>query len=161
MRFHEFLTETPRVRRFYHGSDVDLPRGTILTPASERPEQNRELGPAIHFVETLRPAEMLGHHTGVFMADNRDVIADTVGGPYLFTVKPLGKVRQHDINWLDNIGVLLQTDPDNSDELRRVAQNYWLGVAHPDNETMWEYVTSRAKIIRDHRQTRWDEADGK
>jgi hypothetical protein len=34
-----------------------------------------------------------------------------------------------------------------SEQVQAAAENYWAGVPHP-NETVWEYLTPRARIVK-------------
>ena len=140
MRFSEWLNI-----RYYHGSFDKLPIGTILTPRSNY-EQNWAHNNFYRVLEKYRPPTMIAHRNAVFMCDNLDDI-DNSGSPlkYVYEVQPLGVVQKHDMNWSSEIDYLSdQKAPE--EKLREAAINYWNGQPH-FNESVWEYLTPKAKIV--------------
>ena len=82
------------------------------------------------------------------VADPDDI--DLAGGAtdYMLTVVPLGPVQKHDINWGSEISMLVGDGYDiKSPEIMDAAKNYWNGVPHY-NESVWEYLTTSAKVIK-------------
>ena len=146
MRKYIALVETMQ-RKFYHGSSTKLPVGTVLTPRGDAYEAEWKNTDFYTPLEYYRPANMLSHKDSVFMCDNPDDV-DLAGGAtdWLFTVEPLGPVQRHDLNWGSAVSVLVSDDPDNIEEIKQAAENYWNGVPHHD-ENVWEYLTTSAKII--------------
>ena len=91
---------------------------------------------------------MLSHKNSVFMC-NSDEDIDLAGGgtEWLFTVEPIGKIEKHDMNWSSEISMLISDGFNiDSNEIKNAANNYWHGTPHY-NESVWEYLTSKAKII--------------
>ena len=155
--FMQFLESSGKI--FYHGSMDNLPVGTILTPRNEYEKdwQNTDFYKPL---EMYRPPHMLAHKDSVFMCDNIDDI-DLAGGgtEYVFTVQPIGKIEKHDLNWSSEISALIGdgkhiTDP----EVKEAAENYWNGIPH-HNESVWEYLTPKAKIIRTQEYETAEEED--
>lgn len=135
--------------KFYHGSMDELPVGTILTPRLDDYEKDWGSTDFYHVLEKYRPSNMLSHKESVFMVDNEDDV-DVAGGgtDWLFTVKPLGPIQKHDLNWSSEISMLISEGYSiDSKEVINAANNYWLGVAHP-NESVWEYLTPKVEIIK-------------
>lgn len=146
MRAHEFITEQPTV--YYHGSYDYLPVGTILTA---QPGYERRWGHTDFYgiLEMYRPKDKMPHSKSVFMCDNPDDV-DLAGGAteWLFTVVPLGPVQRHDMNYSSEISSLISLGHDfDSDEVMYAAEMYWSGEPSP-NETLWEYLTPKAKIVK-------------
>ena len=140
------LDEEPKT--YYHGSMEPLPVGTILRPNPEY-EKNWQSTDFYNALEFNKPAGMLSHKDSVFMCDNTDDIDAAGGGTeWLFTVKPLGPVQRHDVNWSSEISMLISDHDMTFDdpEVEQAADNYWQGVPHP-NEQVWEYLTPSAEII--------------
>lgn len=132
---------------FYHGSMEKLPVGTILKPQDDY-EQNWGNTDFYRILEDNRPSNMLSHKKSVFLVTDADDV-DLAGGSteYLFTVKPLGLVERHDLNWSTEISMLISDGyKKDSDEIKTAASNYWKGIPH-NNESVWEYLTSRAEIL--------------
>ena len=159
MRAIEILNEMPFVsdikrsqatgKSYYHGSMDDLPVGTILRPGNDDYEQNWGDNLWYKALEMYRPPKYRSHRESVFMVDNdEDVDAAGGGTDYLFTVKPLGEVQRHDMNWMSEIGGLLDDGVDMRDsKIKQMALNYWNGVPHP-NESVWEYLAPEAVIVK-------------
>lgn len=145
MRAHE-LYENQQL--FYHGSIRKLPVGTVLVPSKDYHTYWGDMSFYI-YLEMYRPKNMLAHRESVFMVDNKDDI-DVAGGgtDWIFTVKPLGKVERHDINWGSEVSMLADDyeGPDKEEKIEQAALNYWNGVPHP-NESIWEYLAPKAKIV--------------
>jgi hypothetical protein len=132
---------------YYHGSNEELPVGTILTPRDDY-ENDWSATDFYHPLEKYRPNNMLAHNQSVFMVTNDDDV-DLAGGgtEWLFTVQPIGVVQKHDINWGSEISMLIGDGYNiNSPEVKRAAKAYWAGEPHT-NESVWEYLTPKAKII--------------
>ena len=135
------------IKKYYHGSNTELPVGTILKP-SPTYENDWSRTDFYQILEDHRPTNILGHKNSVFMCDNPDDI-DLAGGgtEWLFTVVPLGPVQRHDLNWSSEISSLMSEGYSaTSTEVLKAAENYWNGVPHHD-ENVWEYLTPSAKII--------------
>lgn len=142
------LAENSQVNTFYHGSMIELPVGTVLTPRDNY-ETNWGSTDFYAVLEKYRPANMLSHRESVFMCDN-DEDVDLAGGgtDWLFTVEPLGKIQRHDLNWGSEISMLISDGyAVDSEEVRTAATNYWAGTPHY-NESVWEYLTPKAKILQ-------------
>ena len=132
---------------FYHGSMVELPVGTVLA-ARDNYEENWSSTDFYHILEKYRPENMLSHKESVFMVGN-DEDVDLAGGgtEFLFTVKPLGPIQKHDVNWSSEISMLVSDGYDiDSEGIKKAAMNYWNGVPHY-NEQVWEYLTTKAEIL--------------
>lgn len=133
---------------YFHGSMEKLPVGTILIPS---PDYEQKWGNTdfYHILEIYRPKHMMSHQKSVFMCDNIDDI-DLAGGgtEFIFTVQPLGNIEKHDLNWSSEISMLISDGHDiDSDDVIIAAENYWNGTPHY-NESVWEYLTPRAKILK-------------
>lgn len=134
--------------QYFHGSMNYLPVGTILTPRMDEYEKDWQNTDFYNILEKYRPSNMLSHKESVFMVDNEDDI-DLAGGgtEWMFIVKPLGPIQKHDINWSSEISGLVSDGYSiDSTEIINAANNYWKGVPHPA-ENVWEYLTTKAKII--------------
>ena len=135
-------------KKFYHGSNIKLPVGTVLT-ARDDYESNWSDTDFYPILEKYRPQDQLGHSQAVFMCDNEDDIDSAGGGTeWLFTVVPQGIIQRHDLNWGSEISCLISDgyDPQGG-EVKQAAENYWAGTPH-HNESLWEYLTPAAKIIK-------------
>ena len=137
------------LKTFYHGSMDHLPVGTILIP---RIDYEVIWGGTDFYyaLEEYRPKEMLSHKEAVFMVDNeQDVDLAAGGAEWVFTVKPLGKVEKHDLNWGSEVSMLISDGFDIlSDEIQTAALNYWNGIRIPHHsESIWEYLTPSAEIL--------------
>jgi hypothetical protein len=142
MNFREWVAG----KKYYHGSFTKLPVGTILRPSPEY-EQNWGKTNFYKILEKYRPANMISHKNAVFMvADLEDV--DLAGGAdaFIYEVKPLGTVQQHDINWSSEIDLLMDSDEIDENALKKAAMHYWRGDPHY-NESVYEYLTTSAVII--------------
>ena len=82
------------------------------------------------------------------MCDNIDDLDAGGGGTeWVFTVKPLGIVQKHDMNWGSQIDCLVSDGfTVDSSEIQNAAKNYWGGIPHTD-ESLWEYLTLKAEIL--------------
>lgn len=146
MRIRELLESNNQP--YYHGSYDNLPVGTILTPRDDYESNWKDTdfyGP----LEMYRPKDKLSHKQSVFMCDNPDDV-DLAGGAteWLFTVAPMGKVQRHDLNWGSEISSLVgDGHAFDSEEVMEAANNYWAGIPH-HNESVWEYLTPAAKIVK-------------
>ena len=141
------INESSLPRRFYHGSMVILPVGTVLKPNANY-EENWSKTDFYTVLEKYRPKQMLSHKNSVFMCGTVEDV-DLAGGgtEYLFVVEPLGKIEKHDVNWSSEISVLISDGLRiDDDRVIEAAQNYWNGTPHY-NEQVWEYLTPSAKII--------------
>ena len=100
-------------------------------------------------LEAHRPDGMIAHRDAVFMCDNdQDIDAAGGGTEYVFTLMPRGPVQRHDMNWASEIsGLLEDAGEGNQDLIAKAADNYWRGVPH-HNESLWEYLTPSAEIVR-------------
>lgn len=136
------------MNKFYHGSDEHLPVGTILTARPDQFTTTWGKNDWCAILERFRPVDMLAQHDAIFMCDNdEDVDAAGGGTEWVFTVKPLGRVEKHDMNWGTHISMLLCDDPDNLDAIQKAAINYWNGVPYDVGESLWEYLTPQAEIV--------------
>ena len=132
---------------YYHGSYNPLEVGTILTP-TENYEENWKDTDFYWPLEKYRPKNMLSHKESVFMVSDPDDV-DLSGGAtdYLLTIKPLGPIQKHDLNWSSEISMLVDQGYDiDSEEIKDAATNYWNGVPHY-NESVWEFLTTKAKVV--------------
>lgn len=143
MRLHQ-LTEN---NTYYHGSMDYLPVGTILTPRDNY-EENWSNTDFYNALEKYRPKNMLAHRESVFMVVDEDDIELAGGGTeWMFTVKPLGPIQKHDLNWSSRISMFIGDGYDiDSSEVKDAALNYWNGTPYP-GESVWEYLTPKAEII--------------
>lgn len=134
---------------YYHGSMDHLPVGTVLKSRGADYEQDWAHTDFYSALEKYRPSHILSHSQAVFMvADPDDVDLAGGGTEWLFTVKPLGPVSKHDVNWSSEISMLTGDGHDvDSPEVQKAAENYWAGVPHP-NESVWEYLTPSAEILK-------------
>ena len=132
---------------FYHGSEIFLPVGTILQTNDDY-EDRWKHNTFYSVLEKYRPSNQLAHKDSIFMCDNPDDLDAAGGGTsWVFTVKPLGIVQKHDMNWGSEIDCLISDGIlIDSPEIQNAAQNYWAGIPHT-NESLWEYLTPKAKIL--------------
>ena len=132
---------------FYHGSSDKLPVGTILKGRGD--EYSAEWGNSGFYkiLEYYRPSNMLAHSEAVFMTDNDDDLDSAGGGTdWVFTLRPLGRVERHDMNWGSEISMILDETNDLDDyRFEEMANNYWSG--KPSYDPLWEYLTPSASII--------------
>lgn len=147
-KYHMRIFELEANTTYYHGSMDYLPVGTILTPRGQDYEKDWANTDFYAVLEHYRPKNKPAHKQSVFMVTDPDDV-DLAGGgtEWLMTVKPLGPVSRHDLNWSSEISMLLSDGFDiNSNQVQQAANNYWQGVAHP-NESVWEYLTPKAEIL--------------
>ena len=133
---------------YYHGSMDYLPVGTVLRARGQDYERDWSDTDFYKVLERYRPANKPSHNDSVFMVAEPDDI-DLAGGgtEWMMTVKPLGPVSKHDINWSSEISGLLDDGyAMDSDEVKHAAEQYWAGAPHP-NESVWEYLTPSAEIV--------------
>ena len=141
------INENIMPKRFYHGSMIKLPVGTILNP-NVNYEENWANTDFYAVLEKYRPKNMLSHKNSVFMCGS-DEDVDLAGGgtEYLFIVEPIGEIERHDVNWSSEISMLISDGLEIDDpKVRDAAANYWNGTPHY-NEQVWEYLTPFAKIV--------------
>ena len=137
---------------FYHGSCNYLPIGTILKP---RHDYEHDWGGTDFYkiLEKYRPKNMLAHKESIFMVDN-DLDLDMAGGctDWIFIIKPLtNRIERHDMNWSSEISGIAATYHDSlerEEQLKNAALNYWGGVPYNKGESLWEYLTPSAEIIK-------------
>lgn len=142
------INEIENSNSYYHGSNVYLSPKTILTPRFQEYENEWGNTDFYKVLEKYRPINLLSHKESVFMVGDPDDI-DLAGGgtEYIFTVKPLGPIQKHDMNWSSEISSLISEGYDiNSKEIIDAANKYWNGTPHHD-ENVWEYLTTKALII--------------
>ena len=147
MKFSVFL-EGKKTIKFYHGSEHNLPVGTILTSHIDH-EKNWGINEWYHVLKDNKPQNMISRTNAVFLVDNLDDV-DLAGGSdhYIYEVLPIGTTEKHDINWISELEMLLEDEfENNQQQIIQAAKNYWNGVAHY-NESVWEYLTLKAKIIK-------------
>ena len=135
-------------KKYYHGSYDPLPVGTVLSARAgyEKDWNDTDFYSAL---EMHRPSGMLAHKQSVFMVADPDDI-DLAGGAtdFVLTLQPLSKVERHDLNWSSEISLLISELYDIDDpRVKHAADAYWSGKPHPD-ESVWEYLTLRAKVIK-------------
>ena len=145
--------------KYFHGSYHFLPNGTVLSP-----EKGNFMGTFnqdemdSHFkLEQFRPSNFISRNNCVFMTDNPEDI-DLAGGAseHIYIVKPLGKVERHDLNWMSEIDLIFSEAWDKGEQesegtiekVKNAALNYWNGTPHY-NESVWEYLTTSAKVIKE------------
>lgn len=136
-------------KKFYHGSYDKLPVGTVLTPRGDDYEKDWQHTDFYAVLERYRPKDKLSHKQSVFMVADPDDV-DLAGGAtdWLLTVKPLGPVQKHDLNWSSEISLLLSDGLSaESAEIKQAADNYWNSVPHYD-ENVWEYLTTSAEVVK-------------
>jgi len=134
-------------KKFYHGSSIFLPVGTILVPQSNY-EDNWGHTDFYHILEKYRPNHCPAHRDAVFMCESDEDI-DLAGGgtEFVFIVEPLGPVSKHDLNWGSEISAnIVEPDGKINKDVEFFAKQYWAGVPH-HNESVWEYLTTSARII--------------
>ena len=145
MNFSQWLEQTGK--KYYHGSFDKLPVDTILRPQTGY-EKNWGGNQFYQVLEKYRPPNMVSHKNAVFMCDNLEDI-DLAGGAdhFIYEVMPLGPVEKHDLNWSSEISMLADEEGPNQElALKKAAEHYWNGDPHY-NESVWEYLTTNAKII--------------
>lgn len=145
MRYNQLIENIT----YYHGSNIFLPINTILTPRMSDYEKDWGNTDFYKVLHKYKPNNKLAHHQAVFMVSNQDDI-DLAGGgtEYMFTVKPLGPIQKHDINWSSEISSLISEGYNiNSPEVINAANNYWNSIPHQD-ENVWEYLTTKAIITK-------------
>lgn len=133
---------------FYHGSDTELPPGTILRPAAGYAEKWGDTD-FYNVLEKYRPKSKLAHHDAVFMVDNEDDI-DNAGGAtdWVFIVEPSSRVERHDVGWSSEISTLVSNGIHHDDnQIKFAALKYWSGESFDDNP-VWEYLTPKATIVK-------------
>lgn len=124
-------------RRFYHSSVHALSDGTILAPQNN----NRMTDWIEQRLELNKPAGSLSRSDAVFMVDDI-LMLPGVGAAlaWVYEIEPLGKVERHDANWL------IEMRRSQPEDVASSARSYWQGKG--TNDPIWEYLTSRARIIR-------------
>jgi hypothetical protein len=145
--FAEWLNEN-KGQTYYHGSDKELPVGTVLTGRQDEYESAWGHQDWYKILEAHRPPHMLSHKESVFMCDNPDDLDAAGGGTeYMFELQPIGRVEKHDMNWTNEISMLVEDPVENEEKIIEAANNYWNGIPHV-NESLWEYLTPSAKILK-------------
>jgi hypothetical protein len=139
------LTESSNI--FYHSSANELDVGTILTGRGSDYDRDWGYVPFFEVLERYRPANKLSHRDAVFMVGNEDDL-DSAGGSteYVFTLKALGSVSKHDMNWSSRIASMVDDGLDYDDtRIKQAAEKYWSG--EPTDDPLWEYLTTKAEIL--------------
>lgn len=129
---------------FWHGSDVFLPPGTILTP---QPGYVARWGHTDFYpvLERHRPRACLAHCHAVFMCESDEDLDSAGGGTeWVFRVQPQGPKSRHDLNWSSAISCAVGEGA-TADELARLACLYWVGV--PSSDPLWEWLCPTALIV--------------
>jgi hypothetical protein len=129
--------------RYFHGSGIWLPIGTILRPS---PDYEKNWGPTELYpiLERYRPATYRRQADSVFMCSDEDLDAAGGGTNWVFVVRPLGPVTRHDLNWGSRICCGI-SDGEKEPTLLQFARNYWAGT--PSYDPLWEYLTPSAEVL--------------
>lgn len=142
-------------KEYFHGSVDKFPNGTVLLPEKGHMLQTKMDS---HFkLEAFRSPNFLSRNDAVYLAQDVDDI-DLAGGSidHVYLVEPIGRVERHDVNWLSEIESIMTyareegtiEDEETFEGIENAALNYWNGVPHY-NESIWEFLVPRAKIIRE------------
>jgi len=147
------LTEIIATQGFalYHGSQAELPVGTILRPQSTgyATDTDEMVQQTERIVERYRPRNCIPRFQAVFMVANPDEIVSAGGyEDFIYQVEPVGKIERSDLAWYSQVGLYFWDD-ENDPEARQYAKAYWAGTPfkNPAN-SLWEYRARSAKILR-------------
>lgn len=144
-RYIDIIAEASWV--YYHCSSTELPVGMVISGRGSDYERDWAHVPFYQALEQHRPSSKLAHSEAVFMVSHEDDLDSAEGDTlYVFTLRPLGSVERHDMNWTSRISSLIDDGFDyNSSEIKDAATRYWAG--EPSDDPRWEYLTLKAEII--------------
>lgn len=142
---------------FLHGSRAALAIGTRLTPGHNG-FQGVD-GDIESLLEETRPSTMPARDAVIYMARDLRTLENVCrAGDHVYEVTPAGPVFRLDGAWINQIFSILARYDDDPPPLmleraRRCATSYWTGRLLPDRrpltETIWEYMTPAALVVRD------------
>lgn len=134
--------------RLFHGSAIALPVGLVLTGRGAQYEAAWSVTDFYAALERHRPPQCLAHREAVFMVADPDEI-DLAGGATEFVFElEADAVSRHDVNWSSEISLLIDDGHAiDSPAIEQAARAYWAGTPH-DNESVWEYLSKAARIVR-------------
>ena len=106
----------------------------------------------LNVLEHFRPAHMLSHRQAVVMHACVDDLENSSGDEWLYelNVAPDSAVQRHDLNWANEIAMLIaSSEPGASEAIcQSAAHKYWSGEASHD--PVWEYLAARAVVVAVH-----------
>lgn len=141
------------VKQYYHGSDRELPVGTIMRGGLSDGYAARiaEASDIYRRLEWLRPTTCIAHKDAIFMASGDasneyglDDI-DALGGStdYVFALRPNAPVQRYDQS-LITIAECALSDGKHQDEIDAILASYWRGQS--SGAPLWEYLTTSAVV---------------
>ena len=136
---------------FLHGSDIKLSKGTELKSSDNYEEKWSDLT-SYEILEKFRPDGVRPQKDSVFCVGCEEDLEYSGGGEeFVFVVKSIGKVTQHDMNWATEVSILLGDDVPMSDtRYEEYAKNYWHGESAKliGKEPVWEFMMDSAQILK-------------
>lgn len=150
-------TFTAQAGLFLHGSENALAIGTVLVPRGS--DLNGVDDDVEAILEAVRPASRPRRGHVVYMARDLRTLENVArNADYIYEVEPIGDPIRLDGAWINRIWELLadhegDENPHVMARARQYAEGYWSGRRcpkfQPFDETIWEYMASRARVIRD------------
>lgn len=143
----ESIVNKPK-RRYYHGSNTELPIGTVLMPRVDSRADNR----TEQMLEDNKSEDYISRSNSVFMAAKPEETHELGGTEYEFVyeVIPLGPVSKHApyfLHEVDDPHYAPSSDPKSITAYKNeCARKYWTEKPVPNEMT--EYLTTSAHIIR-------------
>ena len=140
-----------------HGSRNALAIGTVLLPqGSDLDGLDDDIE---EILEAARPASCPRRGHVVYMARNLRTLENVArNSEFIYEVEPIGEIIRLDGAWVNRIWELFADNEGNQnkivmDRARQYAEGYWSGRPcpkyQPFEETIWEYMASSARVIRD------------
>lgn len=103
-------------------------------------------------LEHFRPLHMFSHHQAVVMHASVDDLENSDGDEWLYEldVSPENAVYRHDLNWANEIVMLLaSSEPGTAKTIyKSAAYKYWSGEA--SRYPVWEYLAAQAVVVAIH-----------
>lgn len=131
----------------FHGSDEELPIGTILEPQKVSYVSNTDNSHLENILEKHKPKDKLSRSESVFLVDDIDNL-DGVGASidYIYEVKANAPndLERSDLAWYSEIEMT-----DDEELQREYALNYWNGIPYiNEDNSIFEYRARKATILK-------------
>ena len=143
----ESIVNKPK-RQYYHGSNTELPIGTVLMPRVDSRVDDK----AEQILEDNKPEGYISRSNSVFMAVKPEETHELGGTEYEFVyqVQPLGPVSKHALYFLHEVDDPHYAPSSDKESMiayqNECAYKYWTEKPVPNEMT--EYLTTSARIIR-------------
>ena len=165
MRLDEIAT-----KKFYHGSPQPLAEGKVYRVRQWKASDQGGVDKQVEDVlEKYRPKNAIPRYKAFYMTASKYKNMDEFGGvtDYVYQVEPVGRVEKHDLQWVNDLDVVLRrefldddttsyswhmppiyaSEKEETEEM--LARNYWSGELYPFKPwRLIEYLTPSFRVIK-------------